>query len=83
MADESIIVKNQGTIFLAGPPLVKMATGEEVSAEELGGVDVHSRESGVTDHYANNDHHALELARRAVARTKSGQAVDYGRRGTG
>jgi len=68
MADESIIVKNQGTIFLAGPPLVKMATGEEVSAEELGGADVHSRESGVTDHYANNDHHALELARHAVAR---------------
>ena len=67
MADESIIVKNQGTIFLAGPPLVKMATGEEVSAEELGGADVHSRESGVTDHYANNDRHALELARRAVA----------------
>lgn len=68
MADESIIVKNQGTIFLAGPPLVKMATGEEVSAEELGGADVHSRESGVTDHYANNDHHALELARNSVAR---------------
>ncbi len=68
MADESIIVKNQGTIFLAGPPLVKMATGEEVSAEELGGADVHSRESGVTDHYANNDQHALELARQAVAR---------------
>jgi 3-methylcrotonyl-CoA carboxylase beta subunit len=68
MADESIIVKNQGTIFLAGPPLVKMATGEEVNAEELGGADVHSRESGVTDHYANNDHHALELARHAVAR---------------
>lgn len=68
MADESIIVKNQGTIFLAGPPLVKMATGEEVSAEELGGADVHSRESGVTDYYANNDQHALELARQAVAR---------------
>ena len=66
MADESIIVKNQGTIFLAGPPLVKMATGEEVSAEALGGADVHSRESGVTDHYANNDHHALNLARQAV-----------------
>jgi len=62
MADESIIVKNQGTIFLAGPPLVKMATGEEVSAEELGGADVHSRDSGVTDHYARNDHHALQLA---------------------
>lgn len=68
MADESIIVKNQGTIFLAGPPLVKMATGEEVSAEELGGADVHTRESGVADHYARNDHHALELARNAVAR---------------
>jgi len=68
MADESIIVKNQGTIFLAGPPLVKMATGEEVSAEALGGADVHSRESGVTDHYANNDNHALDLARAAVAR---------------
>lgn len=68
MADESIIVKNQGTIFLAGPPLVKAATGEVVSAEELGGADVHCRTSGVADHYANNDHHALELARRAVAR---------------
>lgn len=68
MADESIIVKNQGTIFLAGPPLVKMATGEEVSAEELGGADVHTRESGVADHYARNDHHALQLARNAVGR---------------
>ncbi|MEM7080943.1 MAG: carboxyl transferase domain-containing protein [Pseudomonadota bacterium] len=68
MADESIIVRNQGTIFLGGPPLVKMATGEEVSAEALGGADVHSRESGVTDHYAQNDHHALQLARDAVAR---------------
>ena len=68
MADESIIVKNQGTIFLAGPPLVKAATGEEVSSEELGGADVHCRTSGVADHYANNDHHALELARRSVAR---------------
>ncbi len=68
MADESIIVKEQGTIFLAGPPLVKAATGEEVSAEELGGADVHARESGVSDHYANNDHHALELARRAISR---------------
>src|SRR5690606_22728250 len=64
----SIIVKNQGTIFLGGPPLVKAATGEVVSAEELGGADVHCRTSGVTDHYANNDHHALELMRRAVAR---------------
>ncbi len=68
MADESIIVKNQGTIFLGGPPLVKAATGEVVTAEELGGADVHCRTSGVTDHYANNDHHALELARRAVGR---------------
>jgi 3-methylcrotonyl-CoA carboxylase beta subunit len=66
MSDESIIVKNQGTIFLAGPPLVKAATGEVVSAEELGGADVHSRTSGVTDHYATNDMHALELARNAV-----------------
>src|SRR5690606_15153882 len=68
IADESIIVKEQGTIFLAGPPLVKAATGEEVSAEELGGADVHTRISGVADHYAHNDEHALALARRAVAR---------------
>jgi 3-methylcrotonyl-CoA carboxylase beta subunit len=68
MADESIIVKNQGTIFLGGPPLVRAATGEIVSAEELGGADVHSRQSGVTDHYAQNDHHALKLVRRAVNR---------------
>jgi 3-methylcrotonyl-CoA carboxylase beta subunit len=67
MSDESIIVKGQGTIFLAGPPLVKAATGEEVSAEDLGGGDVHTRISGVADHLAENDHHALELARRAVA----------------
>jgi 3-methylcrotonyl-CoA carboxylase beta subunit len=68
MADESIIVKNQGTIFLAGPPLVKAATGEEVSAEELGGADVHCKISGVADHYALNDEHALQLARNAVSR---------------
>ena len=66
MSDESIIVRNQGTIFLGGPPLVKAATGEEVTAEELGGADVHSRISGVTDHVADNDSHALELAARAV-----------------
>jgi 3-methylcrotonyl-CoA carboxylase beta subunit len=66
MADESIIVKEQGTIFLAGPPLVKAATGEVVSAEELGGADVHCRTSGVSDHYAQNDHHALEIARNAI-----------------
>ncbi len=76
MADESIIVKNQGTIFLGGPPLVKAATGEIVSAEELGGADVHCRTSGVTDHYANNDHHALELMRRAVGRLNRVKPVD-------
>ncbi len=63
MSDEAIIVKNQGTIFLAGPPLVKAATGEEVTAEELGGGDVHTRISGVADHLADDDAHALELAR--------------------
>ncbi|WP_233235968.1 carboxyl transferase domain-containing protein [Bordetella sp. LUAb4] len=68
MSDESIIVRDQGTIFLGGPPLVKAATGEEVSAEDLGGGDVHTRLSGVADHLANNDHHALRLARDAVAR---------------
>jgi 3-methylcrotonyl-CoA carboxylase beta subunit len=66
MADESVIVKGQGTIFLGGPPLVKAATGEEVSAEELGGADVHAKVSGVTDHYAVNDAHALAIARRIV-----------------
>ena len=76
MADESIIVRNQGTIFLGGPPLVKMATGEEVTAEELGGADVHSRESGVTDHYARNDHHALQLARQAVKRLNRVKQLD-------
>jgi 3-methylcrotonyl-CoA carboxylase beta subunit len=67
MSDETIIVKNQGTIFLAGPPLVKAATGEIVSVEELGGGDVHTRLSGVADHLAENDSHALFLARRIVA----------------
>ena len=67
MSDETVIVRNQGTIFLAGPPLVKAATGEVVSAEDLGGADVHSRVSGVTDHYAENDAHALGIARRIVA----------------
>ncbi|EME68817.1 Acetyl-CoA carboxylase and carboxyltransferase component [Paramagnetospirillum caucaseum] len=66
MSDESVIVKNQGTIFLGGPPLVKAATGEVVSAEELGGADVHCRTSGVTDHYAQDDGHALAIARRIV-----------------
>jgi 3-methylcrotonyl-CoA carboxylase beta subunit len=67
MSDESIIVKNQGTIFLAGPPLVKAAIGEVVSAEELGGGDIHTRLSGVADHLAHDDSHALALARRIVA----------------
>ena len=67
MSDESIIVRNQGTIFLGGPPLVKAATGEVVSAEELGGADVHTRISGVADHYAQNDLHALSIARQIVA----------------
>ncbi len=66
MSDEAIIVKNQGTIFLGGPPLVKAATGEVVSAEDLGGGDVHTRLSGVADHLAQNDLHALALARQAV-----------------
>lgn len=66
MSDETIIVRNQGTIFLGGPPLVKAATGEVVTAEELGGGDVHSRTSGVTDHLADNDEHALEIAREIV-----------------
>ncbi len=66
MSDESIIVRNQGTIFLGGPPLVKAATGEQVSAEDLGGGDVHTRLSGVADHLANDDHHALQLARDAI-----------------
>ncbi|KAL0133894.1 hypothetical protein PUN28_001086 [Cardiocondyla obscurior] len=66
MADENIIVGNQGTIFLAGPPLVKASTGEEVSPEDLGGAALHCRQSGVTDHYAIDDTHALHLARRVV-----------------
>ncbi|PVD32487.1 hypothetical protein C0Q70_07926 [Pomacea canaliculata] len=66
MADESIIVHKQGTIFLGGPPLVKAATGEEVSGEDLGGADLHCRKSGVTDYYAQTDEHALYLARRVV-----------------
>jgi acetyl-CoA carboxylase carboxyltransferase component len=66
MSDETIIVKNQGTIFLGGPPLVKAATGEEVTAEDLGGGDVHTRISGVADHLADDDAHALEMARECV-----------------
>ncbi|HET9234555.1 MAG TPA: carboxyl transferase domain-containing protein [Candidatus Eisenbacteria bacterium] len=67
MSDEVVIVRNQGTIFLGGPPLVKAATGEEVSAEDLGGADVHVRKSGVADHYAEDDEHALHITRSIVA----------------
>ena len=67
MSDESIIVKQQGTIFLGGPPLVEAATGEKVSAEDLGGADLHCAQSGVTDHYALDDTHALHIARNVVS----------------
>ena len=67
MSDETVIVRNQGTIFLAGPPLVKAATGEIVSAEELGGAEVHAKRSGVVDHVAENDQHAIDIVRRIVA----------------
>ena len=75
MSDETVIVKNQGTIFLGGPPLVKAAIGEVVTAEELGGGDVHTRVSGVADHLAENDAHALHIARRIVANLNSVKAV--------
>ena len=74
MSDETIIVKNQGTIFLGGPPLVKAATGEVVTAEDLGGGDVHTRLSGVADHLAQNDLHALSLAREAIAHLNKNKA---------
>ena len=67
MSDEAVIVRNQGTIFLGGPPLVKAATGEVVTAEELGGGDLHSKTSGVTDHLAEDDQDALRIVRRIVA----------------
>jgi 3-methylcrotonyl-CoA carboxylase beta subunit len=76
MSDETVIVKNQGTIFLGGPPLVKAATGEVVSAEDLGGADVHTRKSGVADHLAANDEHALAIARRIVANLNTVKRVD-------
>ncbi|MFM2666534.1 carboxyl transferase domain-containing protein [Vibrio mediterranei] len=75
MADVSIMVKNQSTIFLAGPPLVKAATGEEVTDEELGGADVHCKKSGVADYYAHNEQHALELARQAVSSTNTNNTL--------
>jgi 3-methylcrotonyl-CoA carboxylase beta subunit len=76
MSDETIIVKNQGTIFLGGPPLVKAATGEVVSAEDLGGGDLHARKSGVADHLAQDDHQALSIARRIVANLNTKKTVD-------
>jgi 3-methylcrotonyl-CoA carboxylase beta subunit len=76
MSDETIIVRRQGTIFLGGPPLVKAATGEVVSAEDLGGADVHARQSGVADHYATDDVHALAIARRIVGTLNTRKDVD-------
>ena len=78
MSDESIIVRDQGTIFLAGPPLVKAATGEEISAEELGGGDLHARKSGVVDHLAENDEHALTIVRDIVSHlgSEAGAAME-------
>jgi len=76
MSDEAIIVRKQGTIFLGGPPLVKAATGEVVSAEDLGGADVHARLSGVADHYATDDGHALSMVRRIVSNFNSVKKVD-------
>ena len=75
MSDESVIVRGQGTIFLGGPPLVRAATGEVVTAEELGGAEVHSRISGVTDHYALDDRHALGIARRIVGNLNRGKNI--------
>jgi 3-methylcrotonyl-CoA carboxylase beta subunit len=80
MSDEAVIVRNQGTIFLGGPPLVKAATGEEVSAEELGGGDLHSRTSGVTDHLADDDAHALQIVRDIVATLAPAAAPPWARR---
>jgi 3-methylcrotonyl-CoA carboxylase beta subunit len=78
MSDESVIVRNQGTIFLGGPPLVKAATGEEISAEDLGGGDLHARKSGVVDHLAENDEHALTIVRDIVStlQPESGAGLD-------
>jgi len=77
MSDETVIVRGNGTIFLGGPPLVKAATGEEVSAEDLGGADVHCRISGVTDHYAMNDEHALAICRSIVSHLKRRKYVPW------
>ena len=80
MSDETVIVRGQGTIFLGGPPLVKAATGEVISAEELGGADTHARRSGVVDHVAEDDEHALSIVRSIVARLGPGTRADLGRR---
>jgi acetyl-CoA carboxylase carboxyltransferase component len=79
MSDEAVIVKGEGTIFLGGPPLVQAATGEEVSAEELGGADVHTRLSGVADHFAENDAHAIEIVRSIVANLNAARPAAAGR----
>ena len=79
MADESIMVRNQATLFLGGPPLVKAATGEVISAEALGGADVHCRKSGVADHYAEDDRHALHLARQAVRHLNRSKPAELNR----
>ncbi|TIY02872.1 MAG: methylcrotonoyl-CoA carboxylase, partial [Mesorhizobium sp.] len=81
MSDETIMVRNQATIFLGGPPLVKAATGEDVSAEELGGADVHTRVSGVADHYALDDEHALAIARRIVKNLNRKKEIGLALRG--
>ena len=83
MSDHAVIVRNQGRVFLGGPPLVRAATGEEIDAESLGGADVHCRRSGVTDYYAENDTHALAFARRAVARLRGSRAIPGARAGGG
>jgi len=82
MSDESIIVKDQGTIFLAGPPLVKAATGEIVNAQDLGGADVHTRLSGVADHYAQNDAHAINIARNIIGHVQKKKTMPFQRRET-
>ncbi len=80
MSDETVIVRNQGTIFLAGPPLVKAATGEEISAEDLGGGDLHGRKSGVVDHVADDDAHALTIVRDIVSHLPRAKAADITRK---
>ena len=83
MSDHAVIVRNQGRVFLGGPPLVRAATGEEIDAESLGGADVHCRRSGVTDYYAESDTHALAFARRAVARLRPASLRSVAGAGTG